>query len=51
VVAALVEVLTEVEGIGPKTAQSVRWAVEEKTVTYSTLSERRLAPPFPFALP
>jgi ERCC4-type nuclease len=28
------EALTAVEGIGPKTAASVRWAVEERTVTY-----------------
>jgi ERCC4-type nuclease len=34
VMTAPVEALTEVEGIGPKTAQSVRWAVEEKSIAY-----------------
>lgn len=39
VMTAPIEALTTVEGIGPKTAQSVRWAVEEKTITYGpTLS-------------
>lgn len=38
VVTAPAEALTEVEGIGPKTAQSVRWAVKEKTVSYATLT-------------
>jgi len=35
VMTASVESLTEVEGIGPKTAQSVRWAVEEASVRYT----------------
>jgi len=35
---ASVEALEEVEGIGPKTAQSVRWAVEEQTVAYQPTS-------------
>ncbi|MEF8796752.1 MAG: ERCC4 domain-containing protein [Salinivenus sp.] len=34
VMTASVKTLTEVEGIGPKTAQSVRWAVEEASVRY-----------------
>ena len=34
VMTAPVEDLTEVEGIGSKTAQSVRWAVEEVAVDY-----------------
>jgi len=34
VMAASAEALREVEGIGEKTAQSVRWAVEEQTVAY-----------------
>lgn len=35
VMTASVESLEEVEGIGPKTAQSVRWAVEEVSVRYA----------------
>jgi len=35
VMTAPVGVLTEVEGIGPKTAQSVRWAVEEASLRYA----------------
>lgn len=35
VMTAPVEDLTTVEGIGPKTAQSVRWVVEEKQVPYA----------------
>lgn len=35
VVTASVETLVEVEGIGPKTARSVRWAVEEASVRYA----------------
>lgn len=35
VMTAPVEALTQVEGIGPKTAQSVRWAVEEASVRYA----------------
>ena len=35
VVTASVDALTAVEGIGPKTARSVRWAVEETTVQYT----------------
>jgi Fanconi anemia group M protein len=34
VMAASAEALREVEGIGKKTAQSVRWAVEETGVRY-----------------
>lgn len=34
VMTASEEALQEVEGIGPNTAQSVRWAVEEQTVAY-----------------
>jgi ERCC4-type nuclease len=34
VMTAPAEALEEVEGIGTKTAQSVRWAVEEATVAY-----------------
>lgn len=34
VVTASVDALMDVEGIGPKTAESVRWAVEEKTLAY-----------------
>jgi ERCC4-type nuclease len=35
VMTAPVEALTEVEGIGTKTAQSVRWAVAEASVRYA----------------
>lgn len=34
VVTASVDALMDVEGVGSKTAESVRWAVEEKTVSY-----------------
>jgi ERCC4-type nuclease len=32
---ASVKSLEEVEGIGPKTARSIRWAVEEASVRYA----------------
>ena len=35
VMTASVKSLEEVEGIGPKTAQSIRWAVEEASVRYA----------------
>ncbi len=35
-----IEALREVEGIGEKTAQSVRWALAEATGTYAPIARR-----------
>lgn len=41
VMTAPVEALAEVDGIGPKTAQSVRWVVEEKRIPYAVSQSGR----------